>query len=322
MTNRLTNILAVLSLSLGAALPAHAELGDTLAMVKERGSLNCTSHNGSYLGFAELDDKGEWRGLDIDLCRGLSTAIFGNDDTLELIPLSWAQRFPSIQAGDVDIIIKATGWTMGRDTEIGLQYSIPYFLGSNNVMVHKELGIETAAGLDGGSVCIPAGTTLERHWASYATRLGIDVEVISFEKTEELRAAYYAKRCDGFVQGGSELAITRSSSKDPSAHVILPDNLALEPLAAAMRQGDDQWVDLANWLLVTLFFAEQEGITMANIDEMKANPPTAEVGKVLGATPGYGQRFGLSDDWGYNVIKAVGNYAEIWDRNLGEGTPY
>lgn len=305
------------------AAPAYADFGSTLAGVKEAGALKCTSHNGSYLGFAEVDDNGEWRGLDIDLCRGLATAIFGDDEGhLELIPLSWAQRFPSIQAGEVDIIIKATGWTMGRDTEIGLQYSVPYFIGTNNVMVHKGLGIDSAAQLDGGSVCIPAGTTLERHWASFAAKEGIEVEVLAFEKTEELRAAYYSQRCDGFVQGGPTLAIARSAADDPSAHVIMPENLTLEPLAMAMRQGDDQWVDLANWLIFTLIYAEQEGVTMANVADMKANPPSAEIGKMLGATPGYGERFGLSDDWAFNVISKIGNYEEIWDRNLGEDTAY
>ncbi len=302
--------------------PAMAASGDTLKKVQERGSLLCTGHNGSFLGFAEVDDKGKWKGLDIELCRAVATAIFGSDDSLQIIALSWAQRFPSIQSGDVDVIIKASGGTFGRDTELGLQFSRPYFLGTTKVMVRKELGITTLAEADGGSICIPAGTTIERQVASYVQRIGIDIEPVLFEKTEELREAYFSNRCDVYAQWGPTLAIARSVADDPDAHMILPDVLALEPEVAIMRQGDDNWVDIVNWVFSALWFAEQEGINSTNVDEMKANPPTAEIGKLLGATPGVGTPLGLSDDWAYNVIKKVGNFAEIYERSMGEGSIY
>ncbi|MDE4063160.1 amino acid ABC transporter substrate-binding protein [Phaeobacter gallaeciensis] len=310
---------AALALSAGAA---HAEFGETLKTVQERGTLQCTGHNGSFLGFAEVDDQGAWKGLDIDMCRAVAAAVLGDAAKLNIVPISWAQRWPSLQAGDVDVIIKASGGTFSRDTELGLQFSRAYYLGTTKIMAHADLGLTSLAEADGGSICIPAGTTIERQVASYADRIGINIEPVLFEKTEELREAYFSNRCDLYAQWGPTLAIARSVSEDPSAHVILDDVLAMEPEVMIGRQNDDQWIDILNWTLSALLFAEQEGVTLANVDEMKANPPTSEVGKMLGATPGIGGPLGLSDDWAYNVIKAVGNYGEIFDRNIGAGSVY
>lgn len=308
-------------LALGATV-AHADFGDTLKTVQERGILQCSGHNGSFLGFAEVDDQGNWQGMDIDLCKALATAVLGDPEKVNIVPISWAQRWPALQAGDLDVVIKASGGTFSRDTELGLQFSRSYFLGTTKVMVRNDAGIETLADADGGAICIPAGTTIERQVASYADRIGITLEPVLFEKTEELREAYFSGRCDAYAQWGPTLAIDRTTADDPSVHIILSDVLALEPEVMLARQGDDQWVDILNWMLSTLLFAEQEGITSANVDEMKANPPTSEVGKMLGATPGIGGPLGLSDDWAYNVIKAVGNYSEIFERNIGEGSVY
>lgn len=313
--------------ALGATLAltasaAQAEFGDTLKAVQERGTLQCTGHNGSHLGFAEVDDQGNWKGLDIDFCRALATAVLGSPEKVNIVPISWAQRWPTLQAGDVDVVIKASGATFSRDTELGLQFSHSYYVGTTKVMVHKELGLASLADADGGSVCIPAGTTIERQVASYADRLGISLEPVLFENTEELREAYFSKRCDGFAQWGPTLGIARSVAENPDDHVILPDLLAMEPEVFVARQGDDQWIDILNWLLSALIFAEQEGITSANIDEIKANPPTAEIGKFLGVTPGVGTPLGLSDDWAYSTVKTMGNFGEIFDRNIGANSPY
>ena len=323
MTNVFTKLAAMAGLGVASlASPALADAGPTLTQVQERGTLQCSGHNGSFLGFAEVDDQGAWKGLDIDLCRAVATAIFGDPEKLNIVPISWAQRWPSLQSGDIDLIIKASGGTFSRDNELGLQFSRAYFLGTTKVMVRTDSGITSLAEADGGSVCIPAGTTIERQVASYADRIGITIEPVLFEKTEELREAYFSNRCDIYAQWGPTLAIARSVSEDPSAHTILPDVLAMEPEVAILRQGDDQWVDLVNWVFSALWFAEQEGVNQANVDEMKANPPTSEVGKLLGATPGLGGPLGLSDDWAYNVIKAVGNYSEVYERNLGENSVY
>lgn len=238
------------------------------------------------------------------------------------MPLSWEQRWPSLQSGDVDIIIKASGGTLSRDTELGLQFSNSYYLGTTKVMAHKELNLETLKDADGGTVCVPAGTSTEQQVSSYLQRIGVKMEIVAIEKNEEVESAYFSGRCDSYAQWGPVLAIARSASDTPDGHVILPDVLASEPEVMILKQGDDNWVDIANWTLSVLLFAEQEGITSANVDEVKANPPSVEIGKMLGLTPGMGKGLGLSDDWAYNVIKNVGNYSEIFERSLGQASPY
>lgn len=305
-----------------SSVAAHAENGDTLKAVQARGTLNCPGDIGSYLGFAEVDDQGNWKGLDIELCHAVATAIFGDPSKSTIVLIDWAQRWPALQSGDIDIVIKASGGTLSRDTELGLQFSNSYYLGTTKVMAHKDLNLATLKDADGGSICVPAGTSVEQQVSSYLQRIGITMEIVAIQKDEEVQAAYFSGRCDTFAQWGPVLAIAASQSEDPTAHVLLPDVLALEPEVMIARQGDDNWVDIANWTLSALLFAEQEGITSANVDEMKANPKSAEVGKFLGATPGVGKGLGLSDDWAYNVIKNVGNYSEIFERSIGQGSPY
>ncbi|TGQ53457.1 amino acid ABC transporter substrate-binding protein [Mesorhizobium sp. M1C.F.Ca.ET.193.01.1.1] len=304
------------------AAPAEAAGGKTLEAVKARGVLNCTGHDGSYLGFAEVDDKGNWKGMDIDLCRAVATAVFGDPAKLKVVPISWAQRWPSLQSGDVDIIIKASGGTLSRDTELGLQFSMSYYLGTTKVMAHKELNLKSLKDANGGTICIPAGTTIEQQVAAYAQKIGIKLEPVVIEKTEELEQAYFSGRCDMYAQWGPVLAIARVAKGKVDDHVILPDVLAVEPEVMIVRQGDDNWVDVANWTLSALLFAEQEGITSKNVDEVKAKPTSPAVAKFLGASPGMGKGLGLADDWAYNVIKKVGNYSEIFDRDLGKESPY
>lgn len=322
---KLTNLIALAVASAGAmASTAYAEYGETLKTVKERGKLICTGHNGSYPGMTELDDKGNWSGFDPELCRAMAAAIFGTyEGHLDILPTSWAQRWPSIQSGDVDLIIKSTGWTLNRDTEIGLQFSRPYMLGSVNYLVHADLGVEKPADLDGGTLCLQAGTTFERYAVSHAASLGYEVNMLPFEKTEEMKAAFVAKRCDAILDWDLQLAVFKTLEvENPDEYAIVPAPVAAEPLGIAMRQGDDNWVDIADWMLTVLVKAEEMGITKANVDDVKANPPTPEIAKMLGATPGFGTVFGLEDDWGYNVIKAVGNYGEIWDANVGKDSVY
>lgn len=295
----------------------------TLKAVQERGTLLCSGHNGSYFGFVEVNDKNEWKGLDIDLCRALTVAILGDVEKNQIVPLSWAQRFPALQSGDVDVVIKATGWTMGRDTELGLQFSLPYFFGGAQLMVRKELGATTATDLDGGTVCVAAGTTIERIVADHLKSENVEHEMLSFEKTAEVIGAYKAGRCDAYAAWGPSIAVLLANQfDDASDHMILEDKLSAEPISAAMRQGDDEWVDIVNWMLAALLKAEEEGVTQANVAEMAANPPNPTVARLLGVNPGMGERLGLRETWAREMIAAMGNFAEIYDRNLGEGSPY
>ncbi|MYK30362.1 MAG: amino acid ABC transporter substrate-binding protein [Boseongicola sp. SB0670_bin_30] len=306
----------------GIGTSAIAE-SETLKTVQERGTLLCSGHNGSYFGFVEVNDKNEWKGLDIDLCRALTVAILGDPDKNQIVPLSWAQRFPALQSGDVDVVIKATGWTMGRDTELGLQFSIPYFFGGAQLMVRKELGITSASELGGGTVCVAAGTTIERIVADHLKAENVEHTMVSFEKTAEVIGAYKAGRCDAYAAWGPSIAVLLANQfEDADAHVILSDKLSAEPIAAAMRQGDEDWVDIVNWMLAALIKAEELGVTSANVEEMTANPPNPTVARLLGVDAGMGERLGLRDTWAREMIAEMGNFAEIYDRNLGEGSPY
>ncbi len=312
------------SLAIAAAIigPAQAGLGDTVKTIKERGHLLCTGHNGTYLGFAEVDSAGNWKGMDIELCKAMATAILGAPTKLKIVPVSFAQRFPALQSGDIDVIIKVTGWTLGRDTELGLQFSRPYFLGATQIAVSVATGAKTAKDLNGASMCAAAGTSTERFAADYLNNLKIKYEMVTFEKTEEMRSAFFSGRCDGIALWGPNLFISISQASDPTKFAVLPDVLAVEPQSFGMRQGDDNFVDVANWLLTALLAAEEYGITSANVDEHKAKPGNPTIARLLGATPGIGKRLGLSETWAYDVIKQVGNYKQIFDRTLGENSPY
>lgn len=323
LSHRIAGFLCGSVLGMAVALPAFAAGGVTLQTVKERGTLNCPGHNGSFHGLAEVDDNGNWKGLDIDLCRAMASAIFGSyENHLTIIPISFAQRWPTLQSGELDVIIKASDWTASRDSELGLQFTKIYVFASQTLMVRRDLGASTVQDLDGGTVCVPAGTSVEKFLADYLKRVNVSMEFVASDKTEENQAAYLSGRCDAYAQWDVQLAVTRLKAENPDDHVILPNPFAAGPTAMIAREGDDNWVDILNFTLSTLLTAEQEGVTQANVDEMRANPPSPSVAKMLGVTPGYGTRVGLSDDFGYNVIKAVGNYSDIWERNLGQGSPY
>jgi general L-amino acid transport system substrate-binding protein len=312
----------VLTAAAALCLMGGAAVADSrLDTVLERGKLQCSGHNGSFLGFAEVDDQGAWKGMDIDLCRGLAASLYGSaEGNLEIVPISWAQRWPALQSGDIDVVIKLSGWTQSRDTELNLAMSLPYFVGAFHVMAHADLGAESVADLDGGSICVSAGTSTERVLASYLESNNIEAEVVVFESGDEVKTAYFNQRCDGLILFSPPLAATRATAETPEDHVILPDVLGLEPESIIVPEGDPEWLDVMNWMLSSLWFAEINGITQDNVDEIKANPSSAQIEKFLGVTPGYGERLGLSDDWAFNLIKEVGNYAEIFDRNIAE--PY
>ncbi|WP_372800241.1 transporter substrate-binding domain-containing protein [Paracoccus seriniphilus] len=310
----------------GAGLGSQAwagEPGPTLQAVLERGKLICPSHNGSYRGFAEVDNEGRWKGLDIDLCRAMATMILGSPDQAEFVPLSWAQRFPALQAKEIDVIIKLTEWTMSRDTELNLQMSLPYFYGGTQFAIKTEHGVTSAAELDGATICGEAGTSTVRHAANYLTGLGLEYDLVQYEKQEEAQAAFNEDRCDAFIGWGPNLAVFLADAEGGAdKNMILPDLVNMGPQAIAMREGDDQFVDVANWMISALLLAEYNGVTSENAQEMRDNPPNPVVAKLLGVDPGIGERLGLPDDWAYKMISQNGNYAEIYDRNLGANSPY
>lgn len=319
-------VAVLLGLQVGTSIQATAaknEPGKTLKTILDRGQLLCPGHNGSYRGFAEVDDKGNWKGFDIELCRALGTMILGSPDKVKIIPLGWAQRFPALQSGDIDASVKLSEWTMSRDTDLKLQFTRPYFFGGTQFIVHKKAGIAKASELAGATICGESGTSTIRHASDYLTGLGIKYDLIQFEKQEEAQAAYTSGRCDAFIGWGPNLAVFKLDAADGAENnIILPDLIKMGPQSIAVRQGDDQFLDVVNWLLSALLEAEANGITQENVDAMKAKPKNPTVARLLGVDPGLGDRLGLSNDWGYKVIKAHGNYGEIFDRNLGAKSPY
>jgi general L-amino acid transport system substrate-binding protein len=262
--------------------------------IKARGSLLCPGHNGSNLGFAEVDDKGNWKGFDVDICRAIATAILGSPDKAKFLPLSWAQRWPSLNSGEIDLVVKTTDATMSRDTELGYQFSIPYLYGAFQFMVPVKMNAKTAKDLNGGTICTSAGTNNARYVADFLKVNNIKAEVLTFEKREEQRAAYAQKRCDADMNWGPTLAVTRASQADAKEHVILPDVVAVAPQVIIVKESDDHYLDVINWVLEALLIAEENGITRANIDQIKAKPPNPSIEKLLGVTPGMGARLGLS----------------------------
>lgn len=319
--NQLMNVAGIAALAVAAS--AGLASADKLKDVQDRGQLRCPAHNGSQPGFAQIDANGRWSGMDIDMCRVFATAIFGtHEGHVDLVPISWAQRWPMLQSGELDVVVKQSGWTLSRDTELGFNITRPYIMGTFQVLAPKKLGVSSVLEMDGGSICAPAGTTNERVISAYAANHGIKVELVSLEKWEELLSAYFEGRCDGIVGTAATVAVSRMNAANPDDHIILPDVLSLEAQSWFVKGGDDRFFDLANWALNALWLAEQEGITSANVDEFRAKPTTPEVAVMLGVKPGVGSRFGLPDDWAYNVIKVNGNYSEVWERNIGMGSPF
>ncbi|MGE0750553.1 MAG: transporter substrate-binding domain-containing protein [Variibacter sp.] len=320
---RLTTVAVAAFCSLLANAAFAQTRSPTVEAIEKRGALLCPSNNGPNLGFMEVGDNGTWKGFDIDMCRAIAVAILGSPDKTKFIPLSMAQRWPALNSGEVDIIIKTTDATMTRNTELGFQFSLPYIYGTFNVMAHAELKAKAVKDLAGGTICTSAGTNNARYMEEFAKSRNFQVKVLTFDKREEEIAGYASNRCDGYLQWGPTLAAARVSLKDPKAHVILPEVLAVGPQVMLMRRGDELFVNVVNWVLQILWTAEQMGITQANVDSFRANPTTPAMQRLLGVTPGLGKRLGLADDtWGYKVIKAMGNFGEIWDRNLGANSPY
>lgn len=304
---------AVLSLAAGTASAA------TLDEVKSKGSLQCGVSQG-LPGFSNPDQDGNWTGLDVDFCRAVAAAVFGDASMVKFTPLSAKERFTALQSGDIDVLSRNTTWTMSRDTALGLNFSVVNYYDGQGFMVRKEMGINSALELSGASICTQTGTTTELNVADYFRSNNMDYELVAFEKNDEVVAAYDAGRCDVFTTDQSGLYANRLKLAEPAAHVVLPEIISKEPLGPAVRQGDDQWLNVIKWTHFAMLNAEQLGVTSANVDEMK-NSDNPSIKRLLGTEGEFGGAIGLSNDWAYNIIKEVGNYAEAFNRNVGPDTP-
>ncbi|HAC60525.1 MAG TPA: amino acid ABC transporter substrate-binding protein [Rhodobiaceae bacterium] len=297
----------------------RAGAGDTLRRVRERGFLQCGVSQG-LPGFSNPDERGRWSGIDADFCRAMAAAIFGNAEQVRFRPLSAKDRFTALQFEEIDILSRNTTWTMSRDTQLGFNFVGVTYYDGQSFMVRKAAGIETTADLAGATICTETGTTTELNLADYFRSRGLSYRVLSFEKNDEAIVAYDRGRCDAYTTDASGLYATRLKLADPDANMILSEVISKEPLGPAVRQGDPQWEDIARWTLNALLEAEEFGITSSNIDEMleSDNP---RVRRLLGREGAYGNAVGLDAGWAASAIRAVGNYGEMFERNVGKSTP-
>ncbi len=302
---------------------ATAASADTLADVKAKGFLQC-GVNSSLAGFSAPNDKGEWMGLDVDFCRAVAAAIFNDPTKVKFTALSAKDRFTALQSGEIDILSRNTTWTINRDTALGFNFAgVTYYDGQGFMINSKKLpGINSALQLSGASVCVQAGTTTELNLADYFSSNKMEYNPVVFEKFEETNAAYDAGRCDAYTTDQSGLYAVRLQTASPADHVVLPEIISKEPLGPAVRQGDDKWFDIVKWTYYALLNAEEAGITQANVDEMK-NSDNPDIKRLLGteAETKIGTDLGLENDWVVNIVKATGNYGEIFERNVGSGSP-
>jgi general L-amino acid transport system substrate-binding protein len=322
-------VVLVLLFSLSGAVNAQVEPAGKLKEVIDRGKLIC-GINGTVPGFSYLNpDSGEVSGLDADFCRALAAAIFGEvtADNLQFVNTTTAERFTVLQSGQIDVLIRNTTYTLSRDTDIKAEFGPVIFYDGQGLMVRADLGVASINDLDGASICSLTGTTTELNITDAMQSRGLEFELIPFETGADSMSGFEAGRCDVLTSDKSQLAGLRSGSTDPSKYVILGDTLSKEPLAPVWLEGDAQWGNVVRWVVYATFQAEEFGITQANVADMVTNPPNPEVARFVGIEGGLGGFLGLKDDFAVNIIKAVGNYGEIYDRNIvpigiaREGTP-
>jgi general L-amino acid transport system substrate-binding protein len=302
-----------------AALVVSSASATTLEDVKAKGFVQCGVNTG-LLGFSSTDDKGEWKGFDVDYCRAVAAAIFGDSKAVKFTPLTAKERFTALQSGEIDMLARNTTWTMSRDTSLGLTFAGTSYYDGQGFMVRKSLGVSSALQLGGASVCVQTGTTTELNMADYFKRNNMQYNPVVFEKIDEATAAYDSGRCDVYTSDSSQLYATRLVMTNPDDNVVLPQIISKEPLGPVVRQGDDQWFNIVKWTHFALLNAEELGVTSKNVDEMK-NSSNQKIRRLLGTDGTFGEMIGLSNDWAYNVIKEVGNYGEIFDRNVGADSP-
>jgi general L-amino acid transport system substrate-binding protein len=322
---KIKSLFMTLLLTLGVSSAIAGSHGSTLDLVKERGFLKCGSNTG-LAGFGLPNDDGVWEGIDVDVCRAVAAAIFGDASKVEYVPTTSKNRFTVLQSGEIDMLSRNTTWTLQRDVELGLEFVGVNYYDGQGFMVPASLGVSSATELDGASVCIQVGTTTEMNLADYFSANGMSYEAVPVETNSEADAAYTAGRCDVYTTDASGLYASRAGYPDPSAHVVLPEIVSKEPLGPSVRHGDGAWADIVRWSLNAMIIGEELGITSANVDEMKSSK-NPEVLRLLGVNQvgdtgaGYGQWLNLSDDWAYNIIQQVGNYSESFEKHIGPNTP-
>ncbi len=316
MMNKISRLALGVSVAVGllGALPAHA--GKTIDAIKARGQLVCGVHVG-LAGFSAADSAGNWTGLDVDVCRAVAASLLGDPKKVKWVPLVAQQRFTALQSGEIDILSRNTTWTLTRDASLGLFFTNTTYYDGQGFMVPSKGKVKSAKQLKGATVCVQSGTTTEKNLTDFSRANNLGIKPVVFEKSEAAEGAYFAGRCQAYTTDASGLASVRNQqAKVPADHLILPDLISKEPLGPAVRRGDDEFFTIAKWVVYALIEAEEYGITQANVDQMKTSTDPV-VGRILGTTEDTGKLLGLDKEWAARAIKAVGNYGEIFERNVG-----
>jgi general L-amino acid transport system substrate-binding protein len=300
---------------LGILFLGTATAQSTLDSVRARGYVNCGTNTG-LAGFSQPDSKGVWRGVDVDLCRAVAAAVFGDAGKVRYTPATTQQRFTSLQSGEVDLLSRNTTWTLSRDASLGFNFAGINFYDGQGFMVPKKLNVKSAKQLNGATVCVLPGTTTEVNLADYFRANRMSFKPVVIEKLEELQNAYFAGRCDAYTTDMSGLVSIRGSrAANPADHVILPEVISKEPLGPLVRHGDDRWFDIVKWSLFAMIEAEEMNLTSKNIDQAASSQDPA-VQRFIGASGDLGKMLGLDNRWAFNIVKQVGNYSESFDANL------
>ncbi len=313
-------ILKTASLSVAAlALATTISTADTLDSVKKKGILSCGVSTG-IAGFSATDSNGTWKGLDVDMCRAVASAVFGDASKVKYVPLTAKERFTALQSGEIDLLSRSTTWTNTRDTSLGLNFAGVNYYDGQGFLVSKNIGVKSALELDGATVCIQAGTTTELNLTDYFKANKMTYKPITYDTSGQTIEGFKSGRCDLVTSDASQLYGLVLKVKDPNSVMVLPEIISKEPLGPVVRQGDDKWFNIVKWTHIASLNAEEMGVTQANVDSMlKSKNPGIK--RLLGVSGEAGKNLGLDAKWAYNIIKNVGNYGESFDRNVGKGSP-
>ena len=315
---KITTIASAVAIFAAASATAYA--GATLDAVKKKGFVQCGVNTG-VPGFASADDKGNWTGIDVDVCRAVAAAVFSDAGKVKYTPLTAKERFTALQSGEIDILSRNTTWTLTRDSSLGLNFAGVNYYDGQGFLIKKSLGVKSATELDGASFCIQAGTTTELNLADYFRANNMSYTPITFDKSSETASAFDAGRCDALTSDQSQLYALRIQLKDPGSAVVLPEIISKEPLGPVVRQGDDEWFNIVRWSLYAMLNAEEMGVSSKNVDKLASSSKDPGIRRLLGQQGIKGKGLGLSDTWAANIIKQVGNYGESFERNVGQGSP-
>ena len=310
----------VVKFSLVAVMVCASAFAGTLENVKKAGELKCGVSTG-LPGFAEVGADKKWKGLDVDMCRAVASAVLGDATKVKIVPLTAKERFTALQSGEVDLLSRNTTWTQTRDTSLGLNFAGVNYYDGQGFLVAKKMGVKSAKELNGASVCITAGTTTELNLADYFKSNNMKYKPITYDTADQVTKGFETGRCDLITSDASQLYALRTKMKDPSAYVVLPEIISKEPLGPVVRQGDDVWFNIVKWSLNAMKTAEELGVDSKNVDAKLKNCKNPEVKRLLGVEGKLGENLKLDAKWAYNIIKQVGNYGESFDRNVGKGSP-